>query len=87
MGRTSQWRGAGVEMAKFQVSTPATQPLNDSQNWDTVLGCQAGSQHPARGQVGSPLPGVLILRFVTPEGSELGFRVSNVEEGGYILGG
>lgn len=64
MGRTSQWRVAGVEMAKF-----------------TVLGCQAGSQHPARGQVGSPLPGVLILRFVTPEGSELGFRVSNVAGG------
>ena len=43
-GTTSQWRVAGVEMAKFQVSIPASQPLSVSRNWDTVLGCQAGSQ-------------------------------------------
>lgn len=56
MGRTSQCRVPGVEMAKFQVSTPGTQLLSVSHNWDTVLGCQAGSQHPALGQVGSPQP-------------------------------
>ena len=34
-----------------------------------------------------PTPGVLIFRFVTPEGSELGFKVSNVGGVGYVLGG
>lgn len=70
-----------MEVAKFQVSIPASQPLSVSRNWDTVLGCQAGSQPQHWVRWGPSNLRVLILRFVTPEGSELGFRVSNVGGG------